>query len=113
MLRLAAVLSAGLALLAAPVRAREAALADLTSGRYEVAIDGLLCRTCGKIISEEVAALPPVQSASVDFDREVLTVTIRPQKTLTASRLRRALKRAAKRVDLDTTFAIKSVVYKV
>ena len=96
-----------------PARAREPYFADLSSGRYEIGIDGLLCHTCARLATDEVAGLSEVQKAAVDFDREVLVVTVRPGRTLAISRLRKALKRAAKRVDLGTKFTVRSVLYRV
>ena len=97
---------------AGPARAAQP-LKDLASGRYEVTVDGMLCHTCARVIAQEVAALPQVEKASVDFERDLLLVTVKPDQTLTLSRLRRALKRAAKRVDLGTTFTVSAVTYKI
>ena len=87
--------------------------AQLTSGNYEVVFNGMLCKTCAKLVTLEVAGLKEVQKAAVDFEREQLFVTIRPGQSLSVSKLRKALKRAGKRADLGTQFEIRSILYKV
>lgn len=84
---------------------------DLTPGRYEVKLDGLLCHTCVKVLLEEVAAVREVEKATADFDKETLTISV--GKTLRISRLRKALDRAAKRIDLDSRLEIAAIKYKV
>jgi len=98
---------------AAPAAAAKQAFPDLAAGRYEIRLDGLLCHTCGRMIVEEVSALPQVQKAQVDFERGMMTLTVRPGQTLKMGRLQRALKRASKRADLDTQFTIQAVDYKI
>lgn len=99
--------------LAAPAASAKQAFPDLAAGRYEIRMDGMLCHTCARIITEEVAALPQVEKAQADFERGVLTVTIRSGQTLKMRRLQRALRRASKRADLDTQFTIQAVEYKI
>lgn len=87
--------------------------ADMSSGRYEIRLDGLLCHTCVALIVEEAGSLKEVEKASADFEQETLFLTVRPQATLKVSRLKKALARAAKRVDLGTAYEISSIRYKV
>jgi cation transport ATPase len=85
---------------------------DLTSGRYEVRLEGMLCHSCARAIVDQVITLKEVEKASADFEQETLYVTIRPDATLTAKKLRKSLRKAAHKVDLDTKFDIANVRYK-
>src|SRR5207302_1765571 len=64
---------------------------DMPSGRYDVTLDGMLCRTCLKAIVASVASLKEVEKASGDFDQDTITVTVRPKATLRSSKLQKAL----------------------
>jgi copper chaperone CopZ len=114
-----AVLLASSAVLGGPVltvRAQGAApgrgIVDLHGGTYEIKLRGLICTACTRAIVEELAKDEAVQEAKADFDNEQVLVKIKLDKTLTASALRKALKRAAKRADLGTKFEVKDVVYR-
>jgi len=87
-------------------------IVDLHGGNYEVKIGGLLCTACTRAIVEEISKNGAVQEAKADFDNEQILVTIKLDKTLTASALHKALRRAAKRVDLGVKFEVKAVVYR-
>lgn len=86
---------------------------DLTPGHYEIRIDGILCRSCVKIIAEEAASLKEVESARADFDHETLFLTVKNGNVLKISKLRKALGKAAKRIDLDTRYEIDAIKYNV
>ena len=88
-------------------------LPDMTPGRYEVRIEGLLCRTCTRAIVEELTALKEVQTAVQNFDHEGVLITVRPGLTLTVYKLRNALDRAARRVNLGTRFKAVGIKYLV
>lgn len=93
--------------------AASAKFPDLSSGRYEVRVEGFLCHTCLKLALAEVSSLKEVEKATGDFDQETLLVTIRANKKLKASKLQRALRRAASKADLGTKFELLSVKYRV
>jgi hypothetical protein len=99
-------------LAAAPARAAVDEHLLLTPGTYTVAISGLLCTTCAKTIVSEVGRLPEVQSAHVDFEQDRLIIAIRGGRSLRFSHLVKALKRAAKIVNLPTRFEVESVRYR-
>lgn len=84
---------------------------ELPSGRYAVKISGMLTTTCGRAIERELAKLPAVESASVDFDSETATVTVKLDAVLTQAALRRALRRAARLVDLGTRYEPGEIKY--
>jgi copper chaperone CopZ len=104
-LLLAAVLFASSAVVSAP--------SLLTPGKYEVRVDGMLCRTCARAIVEELGKLKEVQSVSADYDHEAFILTIAPNRSLKLARLIAVLGRAAERVDLGTRFTILGVKYRV
>jgi hypothetical protein len=108
----AAIFAVSAAVLPRPAAA-SAKFPDLTSGKYEVRVDGWLCHTCLRLAVQEVASLKEVERAGGDFDQETLVLTIRPNTKLKASKLQRALRRAAKRADLGAKFELLSVKYKV
>lgn len=110
---LAAALFAAAALPALPAAASGPRFQDMTPGRYEVLLDGLLCRTCVRFVVEEAASLKEVEKASGDFDQETLFIVVRPNTTLKAAKLQKALRRAAKRADLGTRFQIRSIRYRI
>lgn len=88
-------------------------LPDLTSGRYELTVEGLLCRSCAQAISDELLKQKEVVKVQPDFDHEALIVTIRPGHVLTQSKLSKCLSKAASRIDLGTKFRLKAVKYLV
>ena len=96
---------------AAPAPAPEG-LADLRGGRYAVKIEGLLCSACTRAILDEISRFKDVQAVTADFDKSELVITVKLDRTVSVSALRKALKRAAKRVNLDTRFEIDSIYYR-
>lgn len=85
----------------------------MTSGRYEVELEGMLCRVCARLVSEEAGKLQEVEKAGTDLDVETLSLTVRPGRKLALSKLLRALTRAARRANLGTRYEIVSIRYKV
>lgn len=109
---LAALIAAGILL--SPLSARGAEpkrLQDLASGRYAVRVSGMLCAVCAKTIVAELSKLPAVESAKADFEKDQILVTIKLERTLRLSTLRRSLRLAAKRVNLGTQFEIEDIRY--
>ena len=88
-------------------------LRDMTPGRYEVRVEGMLCRTCAKAAAEELSRLKEVRQAVADFDQETLFITVRLDKTLKVSKIRKALNRAASRVDLEAKYEIANIRYRL
>ncbi|MDD5656166.1 MAG: heavy metal-associated domain-containing protein [Elusimicrobia bacterium] len=84
---------------------------ELPSGRYAVKVEGMLTTTCALAIEREVARLPQVESAAVDFEAESMTLTVRIDQTLPVSSLSRALRRAAKKVDLGARYLVGDIAY--
>ncbi len=89
------------------------ALIDLVAGRYTLSVEGMLCNACARAITEELSGLEEVASAKADFERSELVVTVKNGRSLTAARLRKALKRAAKRVNLGKEFEVREVTYRL
>ena len=97
---------------AAALPAEEAvAYKDLPSGRYAVKIIGMLTTTCGRGIEAKVLKRPEVESAQVDFEKETLTLTIKLNRTLRLSALRKALHAAADQVNLGTDYLVGKITF--
>lgn len=104
--------TAALFLLAlASLGAAPPAYKTMPPGRYALEIRGMLCTVCARAIAAEWSKLPEVQKATVDYDREVATVTVRIDKTLDASDLRRALRRAEKVANMGAKFEMRDITY--
>ncbi len=119
---LAAVAIAAPAIAASPAKAQaapaEAAAApaerdfpDLTSGRYEIRLSGMLCSVCTRAILAELVKLDDVASARADLERGTITIAVKPKHLLTQRTLRHALRRAAKRADIGTQYDVAAVKY--
>ena len=83
----------------------------LPSGRYAVKIIGMLTTTCGRGIEIEAMKLPEVESAKVDFDQETLTLTIKLNRTLRLSALRKALHSASDLVNLGADYFVGKITF--
>ena len=81
----------------------------LNEGRYLVAVSGMLCHACARAIELELAKLPEVEAVRADFERERVSLAVRKGQALKVSALRKGLRRAAQRVNLDTDFEIAGV----
>ena len=101
-----------LLLLAAAARAADApAYSELPPGRYSVALRGMICAVCARAIAAEWAKLPEVEAAEVDYEKESGLVTIRLDRTLRASALGKALRRAERVANLGARFELGDVRY--
>lgn len=96
---------------AAAPTARE--YSELPPGRYTVSLTGLLTTVCGRAIAAEWAALPEVESASVDFDKASAQVTVRLDRTLQVSALRRSLRRAERVANLGARYDLRDISYRI
>ena len=84
---------------------------ELPSGHYAVKIIGMLTTTCGRGIEIETMKLPEVEAAKVDFDKETLVLTIRLNRTLRLSALRKALHLASDRVNLGADYFVGRITF--
>ncbi len=86
-----------LLLLAAGARAANGpgapAYTELPPGRYTVSVHGMICTVCARAIAAEWAKLPEVDKSSLDYDKESGVVSVRLDRTLQVSSLRKALRR--------------------
>ena len=99
-------------LLAAAARAADApAFVELPPGRYSVALRGMICTVCARAIAAEWARLPAVEKASVDYEKDTGTVTIRLDHALRVSVLRKALRRAEAVANLGARFELGDIRY--
>lgn len=110
MKRLALILS--LISASTPALAREGVPDRFKAGRYAMKISGFFCTTCGAAMKQEVGALPEVSEIDFDFDTETLFVTVRLERTLRLSALRRALRRASSRVNIGSKLDVIDVTYR-
>lgn len=60
---------------------------DASAGMISVPVDGMACRNCAKEIESELAQVPGVRKASVDFDKKVANVTLDPEKPATRAQI--------------------------
>lgn len=104
----------------------------LAPGNYEAKIVGILCNACTDSVLEELKRIPQIGKASFDYEEGVLRFAVRQAKPedkkagdktakrprfflpgkdapLRFSRLRRAVVRAGRRVNLDSRFTISEV----
>ncbi|MEK7858025.1 MAG: heavy-metal-associated domain-containing protein [Elusimicrobiota bacterium] len=124
---MASLLTAALSLLLAPAGAAPAAGAptppapptveerqytQLTSGRYALKVSGMLCTVCAKAVEAELAKLDEVESVKSDFDLDLMLISIKIEKVLKVSTLRRALQKAARRVNMGAKLDVASLQYR-
>ena len=105
-----------LLLLAVAARAADApgaapSYTKLPPGRYSVALSGMICTVCARAIAAEWAKLPEVETSSVDYEKESGVVTIRLDRTLRVSALRKALRRAERTANLGARFELHDIQY--
>lgn len=115
---LSAVLTAPVA--AAPARAERAknapvaepALAPiLREGHWRLAIGGILCNACTRAVVEGFLKVEGVAKATFDFEEGYLKLTVDHNKQVRTSKLERALRLAARRVDLETRYTLSETRY--
>jgi len=98
---------------AAPASSTAREFTELPPGRYSISLSGLLTTVCGRAIAAEWEKLPEVESASVDFDRSVALVSVRLDRTLRVSSLRKTLRRAEKLANLGARYDIRDISYRL
>jgi hypothetical protein len=96
---------------AASPTARE--FTELPPGRYTIAVSGLLTTVCSRAIAAEWAALPEVESASVDFEKSTAHVAVRLDRTLPVAALRKALRRAERLANLGASYDLRDITYRL
>lgn len=96
---------------AASPTARE--FTELPPGRYTVSLTGLLTTVCGRAIAAEWAALPEVESASVDFDKSSAQIAVRLDRTLQVASLRKSLRRAERLANLGARYELRDIAYRL
>jgi hypothetical protein len=96
---------------AAPATARE--FTELPPGRYTITLSGLMTTVCSRAIAAEWAALPEVESAAVDFDKSVASVTVRLDRTLQVASLRKTLRRAERLSNLGARYDLRDISYRL
>jgi heavy-metal-associated domain-containing protein len=104
-----------LLLLAAAARAADAPGApvykELPPGRYTVGVRGMICTVCARAIAAEWAKLPEVEKSSIDYNKESGVVSIRLDRTLQVSALRKALRRAERVANMGARFELSDIQY--
>ncbi|MCX5788990.1 MAG: heavy-metal-associated domain-containing protein [Elusimicrobia bacterium] len=84
---------------------------DLKSGIYDCEVRGMICSACAAVITQEVKRLSGVENAAVDFDRRILRVIVKPGRVVPVSQIKRALNRAAGRIDLGGRYLLGEIRY--
>jgi hypothetical protein len=101
-----------LLLLAAAARAANApAYSELPPGRYTVGVRGMICTVDARAIAAEWAKLPEVEKSSVDYEKETGIVSVRLDRTLQVSSLRKALRRAERTANLGARYELRDIQY--
>ncbi len=88
-------------------------LRDLTGGQYALHVSGMLCWACARALEAELSGLKGVSAASADFDRGVVVVSVRPGATVTAARVRHALRRAESLANLGARYEVTEIDYRI
>jgi hypothetical protein len=96
---------------AAAPTARE--FTELPPGRYTIALTGMLTTVCARAIVAEWSKLPEIESASVDFDRSAASITVRIDRTMKVSTLRKTLRRAEKLANLGARYDLREIAYRL
>ena len=71
----------------------------------------MICAACAAVITQEVKRLSGVEDAAVDFDRRILRVIVKPGRVVPVSQIKRALIRAAGRIDLGGNYVLGEIRY--
>jgi hypothetical protein len=104
------------AALTSPARAASATAREFTElppGRYTITLSGLVTTVCGRAIAAEWATLPEVEFATVDFSKSAAHVTVRLDRTLQVSSLRKTLRRAERLANLGARYDLRDISYRL
>lgn len=102
---------------AAPARTKDAPVQEpalaplLREGHWRLAIGGILCNACTRAVVEGFLQVEGVAKASFDFEEGTLKLTVDHNKQVRTARLERALRLAARRVDLKTRYTLSETRY--
>ncbi|TPW19980.1 MAG: hypothetical protein FD126_2146, partial [Elusimicrobia bacterium] len=87
--------------------AQEPALAPLLrEGHWRLAVGGILCNACTRAVVEGFLQVEGVAKASFDFEDGYLKLTVDHGKQVRTAKLERALRLAARRVDLEARYTL-------
>ena len=86
-------------------------LKTVPEGRYRAVVSGVQCNACTRAIVESLKAIKGMESASFDFEEGILWFTVAKGKSVRPGPIRRALKRASRRVKLGTRLEITELRY--
>ena len=110
LLLLAGEASAGRSSVAAPTE--PAALAPvLKEGRWRLVVGGAMCNACTRAVVEGFLEVEGVSQASFDFEDGFMKLTVEHGKQVRTAKLERALRLAARRVDLGGRFSLSETRY--
>ena len=84
---------------------------ELPPGRYAVTVRGMICTVCARAIAAEWAKLPEIEKSSVDFDKGTAVLSIRLDRTLQVSVLRKTLRRAERVANLGAHYELLEIQY--
>ena len=84
---------------------------ELPPGRYTVGVHGMLCTVCARAIAAEWAKMPEVEKATVDFEKEQGTVTVRLDKSLQVNSIFRGLRRAERLANMGGRYEMRQIKY--
>ena len=83
----------------------------LHPGRYRCEVNGVLCNACTRAIVEEVKVIPDLKDARFDFEDGYLWITIGKDRKVRLTEVERALRMAARRLELGVDFKLTDVQY--
>lgn len=86
---------------------------ELPPGRYTVLLTGMLCTVCGRSVAAAWAKLPEIESATLDFDRSQILLTVRIDRTVKVALLRKTLRQAERTANLNAKYDIRSIAYRL
>ena len=65
------------------------------------------------LIRTDVAKLPEIESASVDFDRSAAVISVRIDRVLKVALLRKTLRRAEKLANIGASYDLRDIAYRL
>lgn len=93
-------------------KAEEPALAPvLREGHWRLAVGGVLCNACTRAVVEGFLKVEGVSKASFDFEDGFLKLTVERGAQVRTAKLERALRLAARRIDLGGRYVLSETRY--
>lgn len=96
---------------AAPPTEEPALAPVLREGHWRLAVGGVMCNACTRAVVEGFLAVEGVGQASFDFEDGFLKLTVERGRQVRTAKLERALRLAARRVDLGGRFTLAETRY--